>query len=311
MKINNTGNVFTQNIKYMAGSRKKRDLKLEKTDTIDLNGPDSEVILSKEALLPGAVNQEVTSGSDESSTKKDAGFKIDNGILQGTFVTGNNRGGFSSPSTLTIIEEPYFTTLKPEITEKFVSSLLLDVPDTRQSTEYSCGASALQAVLMYWGDEYSEKDLMDMLHTTEYGTHPEDIVRVGKELGYEAELKENLTLEDLEKSIKEGVPVIVTGQAWREGEDLNKPWKDVWESGHYMVVIGMDDNTVYIEDPSLLGSQGTMPRQEFLDRWHDYEGDIPFDDKDRKYIQAGIFIKGKAPKPRPEFVHIRMIHQTG
>jgi predicted double-glycine peptidase len=29
--------------------------------------------------------------------------------------------------------------------------------DTRQSTEYSCGASALQAVLSYWGKDLEEK----------------------------------------------------------------------------------------------------------------------------------------------------------
>ncbi len=32
-----------------------------------------------------------------------------------------------------------------------LSDILSGVPDTRQSTEYSCGAAALQAVLGYWG----------------------------------------------------------------------------------------------------------------------------------------------------------------
>ncbi len=173
---------------------------------------------------------------------------------------------------------------------------LLPVPDTRQSVDYSCGASALQAVLMYYGEEYMESSLMEMLGTTNNGTMPKDIVRVAQELGYNAELKENLTIEDLERSIKDKVPVIVDGQAWRDGEDLNRPWGNVWESGHYMVAIGTDKKNVYLEDPSLLGSKGVIPREEFMERWHDYD--------DKKYYQMGIFITGKKPTPPPNFAQI-------
>ena len=77
---------------------------------------------------------------------------------------------------------------------------------TRQSTEYSCGASALQAVLSYWGKDLDEDELMKLLHTTpETGTYPEDIVRVARELGFEAEVKENLILDEVEKSTKKGI----------------------------------------------------------------------------------------------------------
>ena len=70
---------------------------------------------------------------------------------------------------------------------------------TRQSTEYSCGASALQAVLSYWGKDLDEKELMKILHTTpETGTYPDDIVRAARELGFDAEVKDNLTINDLE-----------------------------------------------------------------------------------------------------------------
>ena len=54
---------------------------------------------------------------------------------------------------------------------------------TRQSTEYSCGASALQSVLSYWGKDLDEEELMKLLKTTyETGTYPEDIIRVSREL---------------------------------------------------------------------------------------------------------------------------------
>ena len=37
---------------------------------------------------------------------------------------------------------------------------------TRQITEYSCGPSALQSVLSYWGKDVDETELMKLLHTT-------------------------------------------------------------------------------------------------------------------------------------------------
>jgi predicted double-glycine peptidase len=69
---------------------------------------------------------------------------------------------------------------------------------TRQVTEYSCGASALQSVLSYWGRDVDEEELMKLLHTTsEAGTYPEDIVRGARALGFEAQAKENLTLDEV------------------------------------------------------------------------------------------------------------------
>jgi hypothetical protein len=53
---------------------------------------------------------------------------------------------------------------------------------------------------------------------------------------------------------------------------------------------------VFVEDPSLLGSRGVIPRAEFEERWHDVEGD------GRKYFGLGLYItadgkKGAAPSP--------------
>jgi uncharacterized protein len=123
----------------------------------------------------------------------------------------------------TAVAEPSNETLK---------AILFGVPDVRQSTNSSCGSAAFQAVLNYWGGEdLREGVLMGKLNTTpQSGTSPDDIVRVAREKGLEAEIKENLTLGDLEASIKAGVPVIVPVQAWKEG---GTPWAEDWEDGHY------------------------------------------------------------------------------
>lgn len=173
---------------------------------------------------------------------------------------------------------------------------ILPVPDVRQSTTWSCGPSALQAVMMYWGREILESDLMRMCHTTSDGTSPDDVVRVAREQGFDAQLRDGLTVDDLKASVNAGVPVIVECQAWRDGADLQRPWKDIWDSGHFMVVIGVDERNVYFEDPSLLGSRGVIPRAEFEERWHDVD--------DRPHVHTGIFVQGSKPAPPPAFLHV-------
>jgi predicted double-glycine peptidase len=192
----------------------------------------------------------------------------------------------------------------PEASPVLPSSLLSDVPDVRQGTGYSCGAAALQAVLAYWGIAEREDHIIARLHSTpEQGTHPGDIVRGAREFGLQAELREGLSLDDLEEALKKGVTVIVDLQAWRGREE--GPWSEIWEDGHYMVLLGMDRDNLYFEDPSLLGSRGFIPRQEFLDRWHDYEGDPPLDAKDRKYVHMAIFIHGDHPAVRPSVAAVK------
>ena len=173
-------------------------------------------------------------------------------------------------------------------------SLLSAVPDVRQSTGYTCGAAALQAVLAYWGTEEREDRLVARLHSTpEAGTHPLDIVRVAREFGLTTDLREGLELADLDAALADRTTGIVDLQAWRDRADL--PWAETWDDGHYMVLLGADRDNLYFEDPSLLGSRGTIPRSEFVDRWHDYEGDPPLDPTDRKYVHMAIFLRGSRP----------------
>jgi predicted double-glycine peptidase len=169
---------------------------------------------------------------------------------------------------------------------------------TRQSTEYSCGASALQAVLSYWGKDLDEEELMKLLHTTpETGTYPEDLVKVAQELGFEAEVKENLTIDDVEKSTKKGNPVIILTQAWRSREDSEKALADDWDDGHYVVVLAIDKDYVYFEDPYVRMGKGFVPRQTFEEHWHNVGGKTPTDAS--KQMHLGVFIRGKKPvKPQ-------------
>ena len=180
---------------------------------------------------------------------------------------------------------------------------LFSMPDTRQSTEYSCGAAAMQAILGYWGRDIGEEDVREMLNTNEEsGTYPDDIIRVAQALGLQAEYKENMSMADLENYVAEGIPVIVDCQAWRSVSQYNESWADTWNNGHWLVVIGIDENNVTLEDPYILGDRGFMPREEFLARWHNVRG---LDETDTgKQIHMGIAIRGERPASTSGFRHI-------
>jgi predicted double-glycine peptidase len=180
---------------------------------------------------------------------------------------------------------------------------LFSMPDTRQSTEYSCGAAAMQAVLGYWGRDIGEEDIREMLNTNEVsGTYPDDIIRVAKALGLQAEYKENMSMADLENYVAEGIPVVVDCQAWRSVSQYNESWANTWNNGHWLVVIGIDENNVTMEDPYILGDRGFMSREEFLARWHNVRG---LDETDTgKQIHMGIAIRGERPYSTSGFRHI-------
>jgi predicted double-glycine peptidase len=180
---------------------------------------------------------------------------------------------------------------------------LFSMPDTRQSTEYSCGAASLQAVLGYWGRDIGEEDIREMLNTNEEsGTYPDDIIRVAQALGLEADYKENMTLADLEGYVAQGIPVMVDCQAWRSVSQYNESWADTWHNGHWVVVIGIDESNVTLEDPYILGDRGIMSREEFEARWHNVRG---LDETDIiKQIHMGIAIRGDKPASSSGFRHV-------
>jgi predicted double-glycine peptidase len=166
--------------------------------------------------------------------------------------------------------------------------------DTRQSTEYSCGAAALQAVLSHWGKDLDEKELIELLHTSpETGTYVGDIVRVARMVGLKAELHENLTLEELRAALEKGESVITCGQAWRSREDSDRSVQEDWEDGHYIVILGMDKKFVYYQDPFIRRGKGFVTQKRFAESWHNIRGKTADDTK--KQVHLGVFISGTVP----------------
>lgn len=150
-------------------------------------------------------------------------------------------------------------------------AIKIHLPQVRQQTDYSCGASAFQAVCKYYRvGPKREIDFIRMLNTTyKCGTCPPAIAKAAKKLGFDVRFKIEMTLDDLRGYLDDKMPVIISMQAW--GDEWMYP-KAL--SGHYVVAIGYDDKNFYFEDPSIdVRQRGFLESEELEHRWHDIECD--------------------------------------
>jgi len=172
----------------------------------------------------------------------------------------------------------------------------LPLPDVRQSTGYTCSAAALQAVLAYYGIEEREDRLSQQLGATpQAGAPPPAIVRVARAHGLTAELRQGMTIEELSEAVANGTPVLIALQAW--GDKPPGGYRNDWDDGHYVVVVGVQGDEVLCEDPSILGSRGSLTRAELEERWHDTDGTT-------RYVHMGLLFGGPAPAPAPPRIPI-------
>jgi uncharacterized protein len=167
---------------------------------------------------------------------------------------------------------------------------ILDFPTTRQSFDYSCGPGAVQAVMAYYGEDFRESELIDLLQTDkDEGTYIKDIITFFNSQGFSTKVKQNMTTKELFSYIDKNIPIIVMIQAWGNETDFKNNYKYCWNNGHFVVAIGYTNKDVIFSDPALFNT-GYIPIPEFLDRWHDY------DEGDTKTFHLGIAVYGKDAK---------------
>lgn len=146
----------------------------------------------------------------------------------------------------------------------------LFLPIVAQETTYSCGAAAMKSLLQYFGLDYTEGELRKILKTTPEGTMIEPIQELAKSLNFEVETREQMSIADLKTAIDEHKPVLILLQAWPETKQSN--WEQMWDAGHFVIVVGYDEDKLFIMDPVNSGKYHYVPQDEFLRRWHDIDG---------------------------------------
>jgi predicted double-glycine peptidase len=174
----------------------------------------------------------------------------------------------------------------------------VQVPAVTQQSNFSCGPAAALALLRYWRPEafesVDEAALYAPLETTNArGTEPEPIAALLRRNGLDAEYRHgDVTVADLEREVDAGHPPIVDLQAWT---DHPTPYRETWDAGHYVVMVGYDDERLFFADPSTMTPHGYayLPRNEFDERWHDLAGLT-----DDRVERMAIFVRGKAPRPK-------------
>ena len=161
---------------------------------------------------------------------------------------------------------------------------ILEFPETRQVFNFDCGANALVSVLVFAGLEEREDRVAMLARTTHNGTSTTGILRVMQYYGLPYRAGQRMKVNDLRRGIDAGFPTLVTLQAYRES---NRPYRELWEDGHWTVAIGHDKRRILFEDPSAF-HRTWLADEELHQRWHDV-------DRGKRIWQWGctVFVNGQ------------------
>jgi len=161
---------------------------------------------------------------------------------------------------------------------------ILEFPETRQVFNFDCGANALVSVLVFAGLEEREDRVAMLARTTHNGTSTTGILRVMQYYGLRYRAGQRMKVNDLRRGIDAGFPTLVTLQAYRES---NRPYRELWEDGHWTVAIGHDKRRILFEDPSAF-HRTWLADEELHQRWHDM-------DRGKRIRQWGctVFVTGQ------------------
>lgn len=180
---------------------------------------------------------------------------------------------------------------------------VLRVPLIGQVRSYSCGPAALLGVLRYY-QMFSgpESALYKPLGThPDEGTLPEALAQTARSFGLLATVEQPMTLDGLRTALAEKKTVILELQAWAGSATRTRRWSKIWDDGHYVVLIGMDDYYLYFMDPSTGDAYTYLPIRELAARWHDVNG-IRTDPKLHRDYQLGIVISRPAEVAVPRVI---------
>jgi len=113
-------------------------------------------------------------------------------------------------------------------------------------------------VLAYLGDSVPEEELLALFDGTEFGTPANRLNRLGR-MGYDVEIGRG-TLELLRSKLELGLPSIVL---------VHTAFLGYWTEStrHAVVVVGLDDEHAYLNDPAFESAPQKVSLNGFLAAW--------------------------------------------
>ncbi len=139
---------------------------------------------------------------------------------------------------------------------------LLPVPHHRQSHAGACLPAAARMVLEFLGHTLSEDDLAQRLGTQSFGTPAPNLRRL-EPMGF-AVTYESVTLATLRAHLEAGTPCL----AFVRTGDLPY-WHE--DTAHVLVAVGIDAESIYVNDPAFDEAPQTILLDYFLLAWSEFD----------------------------------------
>jgi hypothetical protein len=117
-------------------------------------------------------------------------------------------------------------------------------------------------VLAFWQHEADETKLANLLGTRYFGTPAPNIHRL-EQLEFLVTY-ESGSLSAIKSHLDENVPCLVFVQT-----GVLPYWKD--DTAHVIVTIGMDETTVFVNDPAVQEAPQAIPVDYFLLAWSEFD----------------------------------------
>ncbi len=139
---------------------------------------------------------------------------------------------------------------------------LLPVPHLRQETPHSCLETCARMVLAYLGESVTEEQLLALFEGTEFGTPANRLTRLER-MSYSVDIGPS-TLELIRSKLESRLPSITL---------VNTAFLNYWHEStrHAVVVIGINSEHVYLNDPAFPSAPQTASLDSFLAAWIEME----------------------------------------
>jgi ABC-type bacteriocin/lantibiotic exporter with double-glycine peptidase domain len=142
-------------------------------------------------------------------------------------------------------------------------SFLLNVPLIAQRDRADCLPACIEMVLAYQGRSVDPGWLRHVLESKSIGTPGFKVLNLAQQ-GYAVTYSPATDERVLLQALSSGVPPIALVLT------ANLSYWDR-ESAHAVVVVGIDDDTVVVNDPAFPASGQRIPRNEFMLAWSDFD----------------------------------------
>jgi len=151
-----------------------------------------------------------------------------------------------------------------------MKKILLDVKSFQETLGADmCGPASLKIVLNYNGVDKSEEELAKMAgHKKGLGIDDKGIKTVAEKFGFKVKIKNGSSFKDIESWLKKDIPIIVNWFTRGRTDYGDSSTAD----GHYSVIMGLDDEFIYLQDPEL-GVMRKIARNDFMRVWFDFKGE--------------------------------------